>query len=420
MSLCVPKIYQRRYPQSTTLYQIVQNYFEDWLANYFLKNNEALPGFVENEFRDYFKCGILCFGFARARCLCGTDFIIVFSCKRRGVCPSCNTKNMIATAMHIVEEVLPKLPLRQWVLSLPKWIRYYLARDPSLASQVLRIFIDEIRKQLKTLSPKNIINAKLGAISFIQRFGSSLNLHLHYHCVVMNGIFYEDAQGVLQFSEVEDLGVEDADAVQTRVRKRVLSLYKRKGLLTEEDVESIKNWKGNGGFSVNADVCIDSDDRKGAERLLRYCARPAFSGEKLTAVSRLVENADAVRLLYDVNKNSQQTQPPLNLTATELLDKLAQLILPPRRHRHHYHGVLAPNSQYRSRVTQFANQEFNPDKVSSPEGFEFEVEVDDDAIFTAEETSEFQPKKSSANWAKLIRKVYEVDPLKCEQCGEVM
>ena len=46
---------------------------------------------------------------------------------------------VIATATHIVEEVLPKLPLRQWVLSVPKWIRYYLAKDPSLASQVLRI-----------------------------------------------------------------------------------------------------------------------------------------------------------------------------------------------------------------------------------------------------------------------------------------
>ena len=120
-----------------------------------------------------------------------------------------------------------------------------------------------------------------------------------------------------------------------------------------------------------------------------------------------------MRLLLDVSKNAQQTQPPLNLTARELLDKLAQLIPPPRRHRHHYHGVLAPNSKYRSRVTQFANQEFTPDKASSLEG----IEVDDDAIFTAQDTSKFQPKKSSANWAKLIRKVYEVDPLKCEQCG---
>ena len=92
--------------------------------------------------------GRLSYGFARARCVCGTDLIIAFSCKRRGFCPSCNTKHMIATATHFIESVLAKLPLRQWVLSVPKWIRYYLARDASLASQVLRIFIDEIKKQL--------------------------------------------------------------------------------------------------------------------------------------------------------------------------------------------------------------------------------------------------------------------------------
>jgi len=201
--------------------------------------------------------------------------------------------------------------VRQWVLSVPKWIRYYLARDSSQAGKVLRIFIDEIKKQLKTLSGTKISDeAKLDEISFIQRFRSALNLHIHYHCVVMDGIFCEDAEGVLHFLKVDDLSVDDSDAVQTRVRKRVLSLYKRRGLITAEDAENLKSWKGNGGFSVNADVCIDSDDRKGLERLLRYCARPPFSGEKLTAISTFGENADAMRLLYDVNKNSHDSQQP--------------------------------------------------------------------------------------------------------------
>ena len=166
---------------------------------------------------------------------------------------------------------------------------------------------------------------------------------------------------------------------------------------------------------MNADVHIDSDDRKGLERLLRYSARPAFRGEKLSAMSTFGENANPLRLLYDVNKNSQETQPALNLTATELLDKLAQLIPPPRRHRHHYHGVLAPNFQYRSRVTQFANQEFKPVKISSVPGTK-----GDELNLEAKAEVLFRPKRSSLNWAKLIRKVYEVDPLKCEQCGEII
>lgn len=109
-------------------------------------------------------------------------------------------------------------------------------------------------------------------------------------------------------------------------------------------------------------------------------------------------------------------QGRLKLTAIELLDKLAQLIPPPRRHRHHYHGVLAPNSKYRTKVVEFANQEFNRGKTRSFA----EIEADDEVIFRAKANSELQSKKRSANWAKLIRKVYEVDPLKCEQCVEVM
>ncbi len=135
----------------------------------------------------------------------------------------------------------------------------------------------------------------------------------------------------------------------------------------------------------------------------------------LTAISTFGEKTDAVRLLYDVNKNSQNSQQPLNLTATELLDKLAHLIPPPRRHRHHYHGVLAPNSKYRSRVTQFANLEFKATKATS----HTEIKCQD-LNFKAKSDSLLQPKKSSIGWPKLIRKVYEVDPLKCEQCGEAM
>lgn len=117
--------------------------------------------------------------------------------------------------------------------------------------------------------------------------------------------------------------------------------------------------EGTGGFSVNADVQIEENDRRGAERLIQYCARPAFSGEKLKLLSVKADRADSTRLQYDVNKGSQKKELPLILTATELFDRLAKLIPPPRRHRHYYHGVLAPNSKHRAQVTQFANKYYS-------------------------------------------------------------
>lgn len=111
---------------------------------------------------------------------CSGDYNVAYSCKKRRVCPSCNTKNMVAITTHLLEEVLPKLSLRQWVLSDPKWLRYQLTKDAALASQVLRIFIAEIEKKLKKSCDGITEYAKLSAVNFIQRFGSRLNLHLHF------------------------------------------------------------------------------------------------------------------------------------------------------------------------------------------------------------------------------------------------
>ena len=62
--------------------------------------------------------------FARARCGdCGHDFLVAFSCKGRGVCPSCNARRMAETAAHLTDHVFPRLPVRQWVLSVPKRLR---------------------------------------------------------------------------------------------------------------------------------------------------------------------------------------------------------------------------------------------------------------------------------------------------------
>jgi len=98
-------------------------------------NKKTIPAHVEKEFRHYLDCGILANGFARIRCEgCGYDFLVAFSCKGRGLCPSCNTKHMVQTAGQLVDSVFPAVPVRQWVLSLPKRVRYYVYHSPKKAS----------------------------------------------------------------------------------------------------------------------------------------------------------------------------------------------------------------------------------------------------------------------------------------------
>jgi len=64
------------------------------------------------------KCGRLEYGFLRVRCsACHAEKLVAFSCKRRGFCPSCGARRMVDTASLLVDEVLPPVPIRQWVLS---------------------------------------------------------------------------------------------------------------------------------------------------------------------------------------------------------------------------------------------------------------------------------------------------------------
>ncbi len=84
----------------------------------------AIPRFIETTFREYLKCGVLCHGFCRVRCgHCGQDYLLGFSCKGRDICPSCATRRMVDTAAHMVDDVLPRVQFRQWVVSFPKRVR---------------------------------------------------------------------------------------------------------------------------------------------------------------------------------------------------------------------------------------------------------------------------------------------------------
>jgi hypothetical protein len=101
-------------------------------------HGRGLPAYVERELRAYVDCGILARGFARVRCSdCGFERLVAFSCKA-GVCPSCSARRMEDTAEHLVRNVFPAVPVRQWVLSFPRRVRFLAARYPAFASRGAR------------------------------------------------------------------------------------------------------------------------------------------------------------------------------------------------------------------------------------------------------------------------------------------
>ena len=120
--------YERHRPEQTTLYRLVQQHAASFIAHTEASTGSELPRFIKDEFDAFLECGILAHGFLRLRCgECGHDKLLAFSCKRRGFCPSCGARRMSQTAAHRVDHVIPHVPVRQWVLSLPIPLRVLLA-----------------------------------------------------------------------------------------------------------------------------------------------------------------------------------------------------------------------------------------------------------------------------------------------------
>ena len=145
-------------------------------------------------------------------------------------------------------------------------MRYFLYHNPKITSKVLRIFLDEFRKQLlQHYAPSEVPlgyqsdsdnPVKIGGVSFIHRFGSFLNAHPHFHCVIIEGVFVKDSDSQIAFHKLSTLTEEDIQAVQERVRLRVLKSFKRSGLLEEHDVENMKTWNGGGGIFLYKELLM--------------------------------------------------------------------------------------------------------------------------------------------------------------------
>jgi len=85
--------------------------------------------------------GVFEHGVARFRCEgCVREHLVPFSCKGRAWCPSCGGRRMTERAAHFVDAMLPWVPVRQWVLTVPYRLRYQLAWNHRLSRAVLRVY----------------------------------------------------------------------------------------------------------------------------------------------------------------------------------------------------------------------------------------------------------------------------------------
>ncbi len=82
-------------------------------------------------------------------------------------------------------------------------------------------------------------------------------------------MFSHASDGEARFHEATGLTPEHWHELQHVVQRRVLRYFRRHGLLDESDAHGMLSWQGSGGFSIDASVRIEGEDRAGVDRLLR-------------------------------------------------------------------------------------------------------------------------------------------------------
>ena len=104
----------------------------------------------------------------------------MMSSENPALCPACNARRMVETAAHLADHVMPRLPVRQWVLSVPKRVRYFLQTDAAVQTLALHLFLSTVERGLRRACPDAGPTSRIGAVAFIHRFGALLNAHVHF------------------------------------------------------------------------------------------------------------------------------------------------------------------------------------------------------------------------------------------------
>jgi hypothetical protein len=364
----LPRGYQRRQPEKSVLHEVVRENLESFLAD-LREEGRALPRFVENELRGYLSCGLLGEGFVRCVCqFCGDELLVAFSCKGRGFCPSCCARRMSDTAAHLVDRVLPVVAYRQWVLAYPRRLRLAFARDADAAAESATIFLREVfRSQRRQARREGIRRPQVGAVCATQRFGSRLDVNVHHHAVLPDGVFtLEGEEDMVSFAKLAAPTREELSHILERVAAKTLAMVRHRGLLEEEYLDGLASVQAEAiqmplslgappeedprklaafieGFSLQAGTHVHQRDREGLEHLLRYALRPPLSLERLSRA------ADG-RVVLSLRRPLFDGTAAVAFTPTQMLKRLAALVPAPKRHTVRYFGVFAPSAGIRAKV----------------------------------------------------------------------
>lgn len=363
------EIYRQRHPEQMVLYRVLFHYFDRFLQDYenrFEREYGFLRPVIKEVVEKYLDCGNPKCGFARIQCEdCGSERLLVFSCKVRGFCPSCQARRREEWGEWMREELILDVPHRQVVFTIPKMLRIFFKYKRSLLSGLCLCGKEAILKYFRAVTGKEITP---GIIAVIQSFGSKINLHPHLHFLVSEGGLdrEEHFHSVSRFND---------DLLREIFTREVFSLLLRKQLINRTLIQKILHWRHT-GFHVHGKVRATS--KQEAERVGKYMIRPILS------LKRLFFDEAQGQVIYQYGKHSTESE---HMDYLEFIARVTSHIPDKGQVMIRYYGLYA--NAHRGKKQKTGDDPSHPPII------------EDEALFVP-----------SRGWAEMIRKVYELDPLK--------
>jgi len=333
--------------------------------------------------------------------------------------------------------------MRQWVLSFPFQLRFLFASHSGVMGEVLGIVYRVITSYLINKAGLTHKTAHTGAVTLIQRFGSALNLNIHFHMLFLDGVYIDsETRAPPQFHWVKAPTSDELTQLVHTIARRVGRYLERRGLLerdidnsylTSEAVdddplhqllghsityrisvgpnqgrkvftlqslpardpdEPFTNTLGTvAGFSLHAGVAAKAHQRDKLERLCRYIARPAVSEKRLSLTNH-------GKVCYQLKTPYRDGTTHVLFEPLDFIARLAALVPKPRVNLTRFHGVFAPNSKLRAQITPAQRGRGNKGRGARE--------------------SEAPPpcqRRAAMTWAQRLKRVFHIDVETCTHCG---
>jgi hypothetical protein len=290
-------------------------------------------------------------------------------------------------AEYLSEKLLLRLPHRMLTFTIPKMLRVFFRHDRKLFAELSILIFELVQEFFSEAAGTAIEN---GAILAYQTFGEFLRCNPHVHAIILEGGF--DSAG--RFIHIP---FGQPSAMTECFRRNVVKLFLSKKLIAPQMAENLLTWR-HSGFSIDASVRISPTDKKQREALAQYIARPALSLKKIP-----FQQIDG-KIAFHTDYNQYFKENFKLFSPTDFIAELTQHV-PPR-------GV-----QYIRRYGLYSSRGRGVWKTKpylvplAPEGGS---QIDTGLPASPQPQPSIPTADSKSAWARLIAKIYEVDPLTCD------